>query len=840
MNLSEQHSFILKELLHIEHSAIAAKLCLIRDRKTIIDDELLIKSVGMIDELSRFGSERARKIVITAAAILWTYKNANWDGLRDYLILILSRIGFPPSAIMIDSEYDNIANKFKGLSSFLNELNVTVHQLNHEIFIKDTKFLVTGFQKRVWDKLSGLKLVGVSAPTSAGKSFIILLKAIDLILQKEGNIIYIVPTLSLVAQVAADFNEHLKRFQIKNFRIATTYSSDDLKSYKIYILTQEKAISAFSPSECPYKDVRILIVDEIQNIEKVANEDDQRSKILYDTLMEFRHTCNPDLTIISGPRVEGLKQLGIDIFAEQEADEEKANDSPVASITYAISKSGGNYFFNQYTDIIKHHNKIPVTNNEMIQGYGGSQYRDNFISYLSTFINNLGIDSRNIIFSPTPAQAKNTAKKLAELRQPTAINQKIQSLVDFIKTTVHSKYDMCETIPKGFAYHHGKTPTHVRVAVEKAIRDKLIPNIVCTTTLMQGVNLPAQNVILRNPDLAIRRRNGVKPKLTDYEIANLRGRAGRLLKDFIGRTFVLEEDSFERTDQQIELFPEAEKELRSGYGEKYNAFRSEIEIGLQEDIRANESNKEYSFLMTYIRQTILKHSENSIERLNAVGIEIEVPKVLSISQSMDQLQVPKEVCFRNRYWDPLDLDELYKLSNLYQIPTSVSDHNIEQSLYSILYRMQEHFPLYYDRYFNVDKNMLFSCCISAKEWMKEKPLNTILDTPYFDTPEKVDERISLLQNKISYGLPMLLKPLYDLKAPNNMFLRFIEIGAYKPVTRKMIEFNIPREIAIYLCENYFDDFDDNQEDIEDKILAKLRDIINSVGYWYRIQFESIV
>lgn len=840
MNLSEQHSYILKELLHIEHIAIATKLCLIPERKIIFDHDLLIKAIGMIDELSRLNSERARKIVITAAAILWTYKNDEWDGLRDYLILVLSRIGFPPSAIMIDDEFDNITSQFKGMSSFVNELNVTVHQLHHEIFISDKKFLVTGFQKRVWDKLSELKLLGISAPTSAGKSFIILLKAIDSIINKAGDIIYIVPTLSLVAQVSADFNDYLKRFEIDDYRISTTYSSENLKSKKIYILTQEKAIAAFSQSEYPFKNVRVLIIDEIQNIEKVANENDQRSKILYDAMMEFRHTINPDLTIIAGPRVEGLKQLGIDIFAEEQSDEEKVNDSPVASITYSISKNRNNYFFNQYTDIIRYPNKVAVTNDAMIKGYGSAQYRDAFVNYLSDFIKNLGLNSRNIIFSPTTSQARKTAKKLAELQETTIKNQKISSLVDFIKTTVHSKYDMCDTIPKGFAYHHGKTPTHVRVAIEKAVRDKLIPNIVCTTTLMQGVNLPAQNVILRNPDLAIRQRDGLKPKLTDYEIANLRGRAGRLLKDFIGRTFVLEEDSFERADHQMDLFPEAEKELHSGYGEKYNNYRTEIQVGLQENISPNQSNIEYSYLMTYIRQTILKHAKNSIGRFDAVGIDIDESQLSDILESMSQLQIPKEVCFKNRYWDPLDLDKLFKMKDDFQIPTAVSDNDIEKRLQSVLIQMRDSFPLYYDRYFKIDNNMLFSCCISAKEWMKEKPLNEILDTPYFDTSEKVDERISLLQNKISYGLPMLLKPLYDIKVPNNMFLQFIEIGAYKPVTRKMIELNIPREIAIYICDHYFTGFDDQQEDIEDKILIKLKSIVGSVDYWYKIQFENVI
>ena len=54
-------------------------------------------------------------------------------------------------------------------------------------------------------------------------------------------------------------------------------------------------------------------------------------------------------------------------------------------------------------------------------------------------------------------------------------------------------------------------------------------------------------------------------------MANLRGRAGRLLKDFIGRTYVLDESAFADADgyDQLELFEDVTKELPSGYGERY-------------------------------------------------------------------------------------------------------------------------------------------------------------------------------------------------------------------------------------------------------------------------------
>jgi hypothetical protein len=839
MNLTEKQGTTLLSLLQVEHAAIAKQLKFVSENQQTIDEKLLISSISLLDELSRAQNERARKIVITVSAILWTYKQGNWEGLKDFLILILSRVGFPPSAIMIDSDFDNQNGQFSGLNSILNEFNITVSQLEYEIFIGGEKFLITHFQKKVWKKLHELRLVGISAPTSAGKSFIILLKGIESLVEKRGNIIYIVPTLSLVAQVSSDFNKLLRQFEINDVRISTTYNRQDSTDNKIYVLTQEKAISAFSQSDEPFQNIRMLVVDEIQNIERVSNQDDQRAKTLYDTLIEFRHTSNPDLTIISGPRVEGLKELGIEIFDQQSTDSESTKVSPVASLTYAISSDRGKYFFNQYSDLLEKPNKIFITEDSMIEGYGRAQYKDDFLLYLSQFIKNLGPESRNIIFSPTTSQARKTALKLSELETDLSGDELIVSLANYMKDTVHEDYDMCKSILKGFAYHHGKVPPHIRAVVEEAIRSKMVKNIVCTTTLMQGVNLPAQNVILRNPDLSIIKRNGYKPKLTDYEIANLRGRAGRLLKDFIGRTYILEEDSFEH-DDQMELFPEAEKNIKSGYGEKYTEHKSEINRRLTENTAPSQDTKEFGYLMTYIRQIVLKHGIEAPDRLNSVGISIEASLFNDISSALNSLEVPRDVCSKNRYWDPVDLNRLYGIQNYFDPPTSISEPQLELSLQTSLQKMKEFFSSYYDKYFGVNDNLLQSATISAKEWMKEKTLKEILNSSYFDDADKIESRISLLQNNISFGLPMLLKPIYDIKAPENMFLRFIEIGAYKPITRKIIELNIPRETAIYITNKYFTMFSDSQSLSEQEIIDNLRGAKKSLDYWRKIQLQGIV
>lgn len=117
--------------------------------------------------------------------------------------------------------------------------------------------------------------------------------------------------------------------------------------------------------------------------------------------------------------------------------------------------------------------------------------------------------------------------------------------------------------------------------------------------------------------------------------------------------------------------------------------------------------------------------------------------------------------------------------------------------------------------------------------MSEWYLKDILSGDYFDNSKKIERKISLLQNKISFGLPLLMKPLYDIKHPESTFLHFIEMGAYKPNTREMIELNIPRETAIYINNNFA------ITDSEDTA-TQLEGVIGQLDYWRRIQVEQFI
>ena len=125
--------------------------------------------------------------------------------------------------------------------------------------------------------------------------------------------------------------------------------------------------------------------------------------------------------------------------------------------------------------------------------------------FLEVSCDSFHFDSKDAKTSELLDKAREIAIDLNEEGLPTG-GPDVASLVDYFKSTVSEDYSLCKTMPNGIAYHHGKMPMHVRRTLEKAIQQKMITNVVCTTTLIQGVNLPAQNIIIRNPHLYIRRK----------------------------------------------------------------------------------------------------------------------------------------------------------------------------------------------------------------------------------------------------------------------------------------------------------------------------------------------
>ncbi|RCX26497.1 DEAD/DEAH box helicase [Thioalbus denitrificans] len=829
---------IARELLRLEHWNYALQLGMIEGEIRQLDAALLKKAIYAIDELRWQDEAFSHRLATQLIAITWEHSSLEQkQALREYFIVTLSRLGIAPSTGMIDPEYAE-SGIYSPVSSFFTELQTITLQSPHEINIGQSRILLTQFQLDVLNAIKSHRLIGISAPTSAGKSFAIYLAITSHIAYSTASVIYIVPTLSLVSQVSRDIRAMLKSTGSKVLPVYTTYHPAAEQS--IFVLTQERAMGAIEEDSLPEKG--FLVVDEVQNLERVAQEDDHRSKVLFDLLKDLKDSGRLEKIVLSGPRLSNIGNVGFEIFGEP-SDEQESQISPVVNITYAIEHHKDSYWLNQYVDTLESPNTLAITNKDVIAGYGQSLYTDKFLDYLTHLLNSLGPSSRNIIFSPTAPQARNTAYSLSEKRPSISSDPRAASLAEYLRRTVHPSYTLAGAIQKSVGYHTGRVPMHARAAIEEAFKSGVIKDLVCTTTLMQGVNLPATTVIVRNPNLFVRKGKMGAARLSPYEFANLRGRAGRLLKDFIGRTVVLDASSFAEEESQEDLFRDEYKDLYPGYYDAFEANRYEV---IQElDSPTSASVGPHKYLVTYIRQTLLRMGSTGIHRLRDVGIYLSDQELAQTIKALEALTIPHNLALRHRYWDPFDLELLYlevQRRGLDPLPSNSWESDIGKLLHRIVSFHAEHLKYYYDRSIgdSTDEKYIWAVCLSAEQWAREAPLREILDRRNFQdkVADKIDDQIQLLMTKVVYGLPTLLKPYADITSQGSALLASIEWGAFHPVTRLLIERGVARDTAIVTRLTLFGDLTGKEEGLDNLISSRFADKLNELGYWERKQIAD--
>ncbi|MDY6837681.1 MAG: hypothetical protein SWH78_06890 [Thermodesulfobacteriota bacterium] len=522
---------------------------------------------------------------------------------------------------------------------------------------------------------------------------------------------------------------------------------------------------------------------------------------------------------------------------------------PVANLTYAVGRYGGQYILKQFSDMIESPGEIIIENPGVISGLGKSLYNEPYHEYLFSLVDSLGQEHSNIIFAPNPPHARKTADFLSKrMKTSQDIHGTLRSLSEYIKKFVHPSYDLSDMVLNGVAYHTGKTPFHVRRVIEEGYSDGLIKNIVCTTTLMQGVNLPAQNLFIRNPRLFVRRTSPNAPELSNYEFANLRGRAGRLLKDFIGRTIVLDESSFAPEDgEEDKLFGDTHKELKAGYKELYEEYEEEILSSIFNDEEVSSGPEKY--ILTYIRQTLLRLKEKGLERLQEVGVNISQEYAEKILKRLSDLKIPYPFCIQNRYWDPLDLEQIYQDYTNGQIPPltpNIWDSDLVTNLRELIIYHLENFHYYFQRYLgnprgNIDK-FVWGLCKYAESWGRENMLSEILSRRGFtgDINNEIDNAISMLTGKVVYGLPMLLKPIASISDEENPVLNIIEQGAYNSITRLLIDKGVPRDTSIHLQRTILSDIQGDETNLSELVSKRIQRNSAQIDYWTMKQLNSII
>ncbi len=173
----------------------------------------------------------------------------------------------------------------------------------------------------------------------------------------------------------------------------------------------------------------------------------------------------------------------------------------------------------------------------------------------------IGGEESNIVYCSSRFDAVDKAAKLFEQNhnKQIEVSKNVKKVVRQIKAYIHEDYYLGEFLNRGIGYHFGNLPQIIRNKVEGLFKEREINYVFCTSTLLEGVNLPAKNVFILN------NKNG-RTAFQPIDFWNLAGRAGRLKHELSGNIICIKEsdkdwkkhEALLKGDVEIKLNPSVE------------------------------------------------------------------------------------------------------------------------------------------------------------------------------------------------------------------------------------------------------------------------------------------
>lgn len=444
----------------------------------------------------------------------------------------------PAIKIALDKQY--LKNNFRDNYPFALRVQQSKSDIEHTIIINDKIFLLNRFQKEVYSAYKHNETISISAPTSAGKSYILCTLLLEELTEGNKNIVYVVPTRALISQVETDLRALLKQYNLESQTNVTTVPPQDdvdIEKSNIFVFTQER-LHWFLYGNSNVQ-VDILIVDEAHKI-----EDGNRGILLQQKIEDVVKT-NPRIKVFfSSPFTSNPEILLENVI----------NNSKKCKVnTQFVAVNQNLLYVTQVPRKIKEWQiQLCTIEKNILLGYvimadRPTSERHKVVHIAYQTLNRGGC----LIYSNGAADAENTASLLFNLLPEHNVDAEVEELIELVKKTIHAQYVLARVLSKGIAFHYGNMPLLIRSEIERLFSVGKIEYLICTSTLLEGVNLPAKSIIIRKPS------RGKGNPLNQNDFWNLAGRAGRLGKEYSGNIFCIEPSKWDiqpepnKTKQEI-------------------------------------------------------------------------------------------------------------------------------------------------------------------------------------------------------------------------------------------------------------------------------------------------
>lgn len=392
---------------------------------------------------------------------------------RECILRVLSRkgefIGFEP----IITSLLRHAGYFPYIAaddlSFRDAMAVELHRPEGQ-----TQFVMHKAQADVYITLIRGENVILSAPTSFGKSLIV-----DVMIAsgRYRNIMIVVPSIALIDETRKRVSKYRNRYKV------ITHPSQELAECNLFVLTQERAIEIVDNI-----DVDFFVIDEFYKLNEQVQDD--RCVILNQVL--YCLLKKKAQFYMLGPNID------------------KVSDSIAKYASFKFIRTD---FATVVSEI--HHIRIA----------GEEQKFDKLVRLLFDLNN-----QPTLIYCSSPQKANTLAKNLVatgEFEQ----TGKNQDLAQWLRDNYHADWDLPNNLQYGIGVHHGKTPRSIAQKIVQLFNRGDIRVLICTSTLIEGVNTSAKNVVVYDNKIA-------RKSLDYFTYSNIKGRSGRMNRHLIGNVYI--------------------------------------------------------------------------------------------------------------------------------------------------------------------------------------------------------------------------------------------------------------------------------------------------------------
>jgi hypothetical protein len=439
---------------------------------------------------------------------------------RDAAVHVLSQLGnFPGLDKISKGSEASLGFQTYMRSALLKEIN--------SVDMAEKRVALTAFQLDVWQSLKAKLATAISAPTSAGKSFVVLEHLCENAIAADKFVaLYVAPTRALLAEIQGKLERRLAVISA-SLRVTTVPVLDpEQRPKQIYVLTQERVqllLATMDISEL----IDLVIIDEAQAI-----GDDSRGMILQDAVEKVRAANPAARFLFLAPGASGFQLVGESVGLP-EMQVKETGLSPVVQNRISVS-------FPLEDEHLVHLELVTVAGQEPIGSY---RFKRGFAlgddAKLAAVAEEFGASGRSLVYA-TGAKNAELLTFLIALNRHDQVSTPLTELAKFVEQHVHRHYSLARFIRRGVAFHYGNMPSLLREGIETCFRDGHLDYLCCTTTLFQGVNLPARNVFIDTPT---RGNRGVP--LDEAALWNFAGRAGRLGEEVVGNVFLVNYENWD-------------------------------------------------------------------------------------------------------------------------------------------------------------------------------------------------------------------------------------------------------------------------------------------------------